>query len=395
MKKLILIAILCVMFMPFVSAALLGVNRVSMDFNDVLRSGYAEDYIVASTGSIDNISLYFEAQGDIKDWISFSPNSSEGVFMNANNPGVVKVIVNPPSDARSGDYKGKILITTGPLGKQSGTMGTNIEVAFEVEVNVRVTDTEIISCSAGGFDIKDAEIGSPIEFSASVGNNGNVRIRPDFQIKVYDQQQKKVVAVLNYSSSRDILPTITDTISAKIENALDVGQYWAEINSSPCGTGAFLTFSILEKGGISDLGEFVRLENGAWAKTGEIVPINAHFRNRGSREVSAQFKGIVTLDGKIVKVISSDKIDVSPGELVQLQTFFTPDEIGQYKLSGRITYNSKLTFEKSSILNVEQGTAKEVGNAVYYIVLGIIILLIFALILLIRKKKKDKKAQKI
>ena len=33
--------------------------------------------------------------------------------------------------------------------------------------------------------------------------------------------------------------------------------------------------------------------------------------------------------------------------------FFTPEEQGRYVISGRVVYNKKLTFEKSSILNVQ------------------------------------------
>jgi hypothetical protein len=36
-------------------------------------------------------------------------------------------------------------------------MGTNIVVAFELKVNVTITDTQMLSCGSGGFDIKDAE----------------------------------------------------------------------------------------------------------------------------------------------------------------------------------------------------------------------------------------------
>lgn len=388
-KKYCLFLFLLVLFIPFADAALLGVNKIDLEYNNVLRSGYAEDYVVVSTGAINNISIYIEAQGDIKDWISFEPKE-QPFTMSANNPSVIKVIVQPPSDARVGDYEGLVLISTGPLGQQSGQMGTNVVVAFELKVKVNITDTQILSCGAGGFDIRDIETGFPLEFYSSVSNGGNVRIKPSFQLKIYDQSQKNIVAILNYSYDKEILPTMTEQISAKFEHQFDVGQYWVDINSPACSGGSLMTFSVLEKGGISDLGEFVRLENNAWALTGDIVPINAQFRNRGARVVSAQFKGIVTLDGKITEVLSSDKLDVAPGEMVPLQTFFTPEEVGQYKITGRINYNKKITYEKSSMLNVEQGEEVKSESKLnkYYIVLGIIILIILVLLVLIIAKKK-------
>jgi len=394
MKKsgiLLLVIFFLVSFLgTFVEGSLLGVNKIDLVYTDLLRGGYAEDSVVVSTGSERNISVYFEAQGNIKDWVSFKEN--QPMTMNSNNPSLINVIIQPPTDAAVGDYEGILLISTGPLGQQEGQMGTNVVVAFEVKIKVKITDTQILSCTAGGFNIKDFEIGNSLDLDAVVNNNGNVRATPDFKIVIYDQEQKKVVANLSYKSNKEIFPTMSSQINAKLENNLNEGQYWTEISSPLCNSASFLTFSVLEKGGISDVGEFVRLKNDAWAKTGDIVPLLAQFKNRGSREVSAQFKGVASLDGKIVKVLSSDKVDVGPGELVNLEVFFTPVEVGQYKLTGRINYNNKLTFEKSSILNVEQGTTVSKGNNanIYYIALLIIILLIILFLILIIRKKKIK-----
>ncbi len=396
MRVLCLVLCLVLMFIivPFVHASLLGVNKVSIDYMNVLRGGYAEDTVVVSSGSSNDIAVYAEAQGDIKDWISFKP-TQQPLAMNANNPSTIQVIVQPPIDARVGFYEGTVLISTGPLANQSGNMGTNVVVAFEVKIRVNITDTQSLSCTAGGFDIKDLEVGNPLDFSASVSNSGNVRVRPDFRINIYDQDQKNLLAVLNYTSPRDILPTLSDQITARLNNTLKVGQYWVDASSPVCNSNSLLTFSVLEKGGISDVGDFVRLQNDAWALTGDIVPINASFRNRGTRIVSAQFKGIVTKDGKIVKTIASDILDVNPGELMQLQSFFTPNIFGQYRISGRVYYNNKITYEKASILNVNPGTSAEsnlwVVYKYYVILLLFIVIIIVLLFLIIRRKKRARK----
>lgn len=388
---------LLILIVPVVNAALLGVNKVESEYRDVLRGGYAEDTVIVSTGSEEDISVYYEASGDIKDWVSFLPEE-QPLTMSADNPALIRMVVQPPIDTAVGTYEGKLLISTGPLGKQESNMGTNIVVAFEVKIRVIVTDTQILSCTAGGFDIKDAEVNYPLEFSATVGNSGNVRIRPSFLVKVFDQDQEKIVATLNYTYDKDILPTLSESIKTNLAHNLKEGQYWAEISSPGCSSGGFLTFSILEKGGISDLGEFIRFQHNSWAKTGEIVSISAQFRNRGQRVVSAQFKGIITDDeNKIVKVLTSDKIDVAPGEMVDLEMFFTPEEIGQYKIAGRVHYNNKITFEKATVLNVEQGT-NAAGQSVldkykYYIILLIIIVVIIVLLLLIIRKKRKKNKQ--
>jgi hypothetical protein len=147
---------------------------------------------------------------------------------------------------------------------------------------------------------------------------------------------------------------------------------------------------VLEKGGISDIGDFVRMQHNPWALTGEIVPINASFRNRGSRIVSARFKGIVSKDGKIIQVLNSDTQDVAPGELAQLQMFFTPKVFGQYRIAGRVHYNNKITYEKGSILNVNPGpdAAGFWSRYKYYVVIFVMLLIIILLLVLIILRKR-------
>lgn len=392
----------CVLFGVFVillinlrigECAQLGVNRVSLTYNDVLRGGYAEDKVVITIGSEESIPVFFEAKGDIADWIRFEPMKGP-IFVNMDNSGRLKIIVEPPNDARVGTYEGKVLITTGSLGKVESSMGSSVEVAFEIKIEVSISDTQILSCNSGGFEIKDSEIGEAIEFSATVLNNGNVRIRPMIEFKIFDQMQEKEILSTNYTAKNEVLPTTSQEILDRIELELPEGQYWAEIRCPDCaGDGAMKTFSILEKGGISDIGEFVRIENSPWAKTGELIPITAYFRNRGERSVYTQFKGTISKDGKIVQVLESDFITVAPQETVPIDMFFKPNEIGQYKINGRIYYNNKITFQKGSIINVNQDTDFKDSNheLLLSIIFTFLIIIIATFIFLLIKRKKRKK----
>ena len=147
-------------------------------------------------------------------------------------------------------------------------------------------------------------------------------------------------------------------------------------------------FDILEKGGITDRGNLVRIENEIWAVTGEIMPITAVFKNTGPRTVSARFKGEITYNGKVVKIIDTDILDAEPGEVVQLQTFFKPTKAGQYSINGRVHFNNKLTTEKGSIINVNQGDGISLSGINYFWYLAVIlIIVIFSMLILIKKKK--------
>lgn len=371
-------------------AALLGVNKVRLDYFDVLRGGYAEDSIVVSSGAPQDVQITLDARGEIADWLRFESEETP-IIINDQSPQRIKIIAEPPSDTQVGEYEGKIVVTTGPLGEVEGNVGAAVIVAFEIQVRITVTDTQILSCAAGGFSIGDFEIGRDMPFAASVTNQGNVRLRPEFTVRIFDQSEEIEVSKIDYAHNSQILPTTTDRVEAQIESDLDPGQYWAYVSAPVCGSGEELvTFSVLERGGLSDLGELVRIENDPWAVTGDKVPVNAFFRNRGDRYVSAQFKGIVSRDGKIVETLLSDTLDVAPGETAVFEMIYEPEITGQYQISGRVVYNNKLTYEKGSMLNVNLGTGPVAENdsLLAWVLVGVIVVAGVLVFMLIRKKRR-------
>lgn len=399
LKLIFIFLTLFILLASFTSAALIGVNKVQMDFLDVMKQGYSENTITLSSASPQNVSVFYETRGEIADWVRFEP-ADEQLILNDQNPVTVKVIVEPPSDARVDEYEGVLLLTTGPLGEVEGNIGASVVVAFEVKIKVVITDTQILTCNAAGYEIQDAEITRDIPFFGTISNTGNVRIKPEFNLDIYNQEQNLIVKTIKYTHNLEVLPTTTQRLEMQLDNELEPGQYWAQISAPTCGTGkSTITFSILEKGGISDIGELIRIENDPWALTRDTVPIKAYFRNRGDRIVSAEFKGTVSKDGKIIEILRSDVYDVNPNELAVIDVFFQPDEPGQYKINGRMYYNNKLSFEKGSILNVNMGenngNSQEGLNLNMPLFLTLVVVIIgLLLFLILRRGKRQKNMRK-
>ncbi|MFC2134928.1 hypothetical protein ACFLTH_09945 [Bacteroidota bacterium] len=395
MKRQIIIFLLVVVLQSLmVNAAVIGVSKASLSFDNVLKFGYAEDFLIVSTDVSDDIGIEKQVSGDIESWIRFQP---EDVVINVENPAKLTVIIEPPEDVANGLYEGEIkLITTPVIQAQSGRFGSSIRTSFIIKVGVEITGDEIISCTAGGFSIDDAEITYPLIFSASVKNNGNVRIKPDFEIDIWDRDQTELLKTVRFTHGVDILPTTTSVITREIENTnLDTGQYWAEIKSPMCGENVLDTFSIVEKGEIVDKGELLSIKNPFWVKVGDIIPIEAVFKNTGTRVESAKLKGTIKLAGQIIKVIDTDAVDVAPGETVSLETFFNPKMPGQYIINARVLYNNKLTFWKSSILNAlpseefeKRISGLRIKELSFTILLIVIIVIILLLLILIKKLRK-------
>ncbi len=392
-KKFFLPIILLLIFLTSIysaESAMIGVNRAELNFNDVLRNGYAEQEFIVSIGTQHDVEVFFEARGEIAEWMRFTPEE-QGVGVNRDNPLRITAILEPPADARVDNYQGSILVSTGALSEDRGRMGTEVVAAFEIKVNLEITDTQILDCGVGGFNLESAEVGFPLAFSASVNNRGNVRINPVFNFEVYDQSENNVVYEDTYDYDREIFPTAREIVSTGLDWDLAPGQYWVRITESLCEGSTYKTFSVLETGAVRDEGELIRINNEAWTSTREILPITATFRNTGERSVTAQFKGTVSKDDRIVEVLESSTLTVDPGEIVNFEMFYQPSEEGRYSIKGRVQYNNKLTFEKGSVINVRDSDdiLRSAQHNFLLIVLIIGVLTIIVLLFLIFKKKRS------
>ena len=378
-------------------AASLSVTKAVMEYSNVLHGGYAEDTVYVSSDTDFDVPLTYETLGDVAGWISFEPDinlTNATLYVSSSRIQPLKIIIQPPADAAVGNYTGAVRIITGTLNRPEGPYGSYLQAAFLIRIRVEVTGTQTLQCNFGGLSIPDAEIGRPVAYSLSVSNSGNVRVRPNSSIDIWNQDQTRLIATrVSSLGDIDVLPTTTRSLDGQIEDDFRIGQYWAYATVYPCGNTQLVSFSILEKGAIADNGELLRIENKPWASTGEIVPISAIFKNNGQRVVSSKLKGAVILNGKIVRTIDTDFIDVAPGEIANITDFFTPKKLGQYQITGRVLYNNKLTFEKSAILNVNQGEEISDFNMLY--VLVVIVIAVVILILLIKIKRRKQRMARI
>ncbi len=392
MKKIIIFGILFFLCFSFVNAVGISVTRATLDFENVLKGGYAEQTFFVSTDAPFSIPLTYELSGEMANWTTISPDMNAPnmtIFVNNTKYQPVTVIIQPPSDIPAGTYTGAVRVITGAINQPGGQYGSQLQAAFLVKLSVVVTGQEILSCSGAGIILRDTEIGQPLEYDMMVSNNGNIRVRPNITVDIWNQDQSKLVMSKDLLFNNvDVLPTTTGSFTNTFTSDLRIGQYWGYVTVHPCENTALVTFNVYDKGTLVDTGEFVRLDSKPWASVGEVVPLTAVFKNTGQRMVSAKFKGVVTLDNRIVDTIDTEYYDISPGQIGNIDFYYTPKNLGQYVITGRILYNNKLSFEKSTVINVNQGTPESGFNWLYIIIIVVILIIIILLVRRIREKKK-------
>ena len=386
--KIMVFALLFLVFVYSVNAVSIGISPGRVRFENVLREGYSERVVTISTGSDEELIAAFKPGGEIKDWIRLEPNATT-FSLTKGNPYRLKIIVQPPSDIRIGNYSGNIEFITEGVGGAAGRAGAFIKTAVTLLINTEVTGREIIKCRAGAFSFDDGEVGFPFEFSYTIINDGNVRLKPVITLDVWDQLQEKLL-LTESAIGNEVLPTTERKISSTLSNSLNEGQYWINMNIDECKASSLLTFSVVEKGGIIDKGELISIINKPWAYTNEPIQITAKFQNSGKRSVTAKFKGAIRLEDKIVRLIETDEVIVPAGEIADIDIFFAPELPGRYTLTGRAIYNKKLTFEKGTVLNVNQAP-EEIAKKFSFLPLLIYVAIIVTILFIVRRIIKEKR----
>lgn len=390
--RIVLALLLLLIAVGSVEAVTLGVNKGVISYDKVLQGGYAEDTVFVSTDNPEPQLVTYEFTGDVADWFRIEPEN-ESFHISASGSQVIRVIVEPPEDAQTGNYTANLRLTSGLFDTAQGDISTSVKGAFSIRLLVEVTGDEVVECVSGGYVIRDAEVGELPEFELRVRNRGNVRLQPEMEIDVWDQSQTKLMATLTERYPGRILPTTEQAFMRVLDLDLPRGQYWADIAVGPCDDGGLITFDILGQGEISDKGTLLRLESQPWAEAGDIVPIKGVFQNTGETTVSAKLRATITKDGKVIGIIESDPLSTGPGQIVTIEEFYRPNTAGQYFVAGRVVYNDKLTGERTSILNVNSGEgfpAARFFSAGTVMTLILILIVIMVLLILIRGKRSKR-----
>jgi hypothetical protein len=393
-RIIILSSCMLILLISQVLALSIGISPGRVQFNSVLKGGYAERQVSISTNVEETLTGHFEPNGEIENWLTFNPNGTDMTLSNG-NPYRLTIRVEPPEDTPTGNYTGFIEFITDGVADIEGRAGGMVKAAVILIINVEVTGDQRIECRAGGFSILDAEQGFPLELRLSVINDGNVRLNPTISVDVWDQLQEKQILNTEFSSDL-VLPTTQRNLFEQISHSLSVGQYWATVRAEECNVEQLLTFNIVEKGAIADVGVLHSLINKPWITLGETVEVLANFQNSGGRSVDAQFKGTIRKEDTIVKIIETEELIVPSGEIVDFPILFTPYEEGRYVLSGRVVYNKKLTFEKSTVINVlSPDDASKSENWLALLLYLILIITILYLLRKIAKKRKEKQEHRL
>jgi len=386
MKHITIALIIAITTINLASAANIGISPANVVFDNVLRGGYSERIITITIDDETEREVEIQPRGEVEEWLSFSETK---FTVSKGKPYYLKVSVNPPTDIQNGNYTGflRVRVSSETVEQEEGTAAGFVIPVLDLYLIVDITDVEFKSCRAQSYSVNSVEEKDPIPFTTSILNNGNVRFNPRVKIDIWNQDQTEVVKTYDYSEI-EISPTTEEELLIRVpSNGLEIGQYWAEISAIDCFSEYTLTFDILEEGALRANGILESIITKTWIDKEETVLIEPRFKNIGEKEVQAYFKGEITRGNKIIQIIETEKSLVPLNSYQDFEFYFTPKEAGKYLISGRVYYDNKKTFERSTVLNVRETSfpIKTIGKYLIYVIL---IVGIAVLTVKIRKEKK-------
>jgi hypothetical protein len=299
------------------------------------------------------------------------------------------MIVNLPENVANGMYNGTITIIAEPQESSESAYALSIVSGVALKTSIDVTGDQIYSFSVSEILVEDTEVGIPIQVSAKIKNEGNVAVKPIIKVLLLDKNGKEML-VTEYKNSTILASQSNKIIFVLPSEKLKEGQYWANVSvyyeNGTLAKDARITLDILEKGAFRTKGELVQIINKVWAKVGDVVKIDAIFENQGELITNAKFQGEVYLGDTLVSMITSEQLSVSPGEKVNLTTYFTPEQCGKYLVRGYVVYSEKLSETKESVINVNSSEtiALSTGSLV---IIGLVIAVSIAAFMVIKKRK--------
>ncbi len=376
--------------LPPAYAITIGATPGSMSFTGVAKGGYAEREFIITTSSEVNVTGHVDFGGDAASWVRLDTNMSRFVI-SRDHPFRGKVVVEPPADAQTGNYTSLVSFVTESTAAVGGTTGSAVRASVAISVSIEIVGEQFISCTVGGYSVSSTETNRPIEFSASILNGGNVRLRPQVSFTIWDQLKRTIVHTYG-TTGPQILPTTRMQVLSRIEHSLPTGQYWLEVSIPDCKTTNEFTFSVVEPGQIADAGDLDGIFVMPFSYVNEPTEVTVVFTNKGPRSVVAKFQGILQKENVPVRQLDSQELVVVPGEQSNFKLSVTPQEAGEYVVTGRVLYNGKLTFEQgasfTALAQQESFSFSWIGIVIYFIILIAVVVLV---ILIRREMRRGRK----
>lgn len=349
--------LLLLIYIPAVSASGISISPSAIQL-EIYRGETAESAFVISNPSDEALNYRISIENN-PDWYSFS--KKEGTLQPGKSA-EISLKASPPLEAQNGEYLTFITVSLEP---EEEKPSLSLSLAAAIKAKLIISGKQVVSLSVGEIAAKDTEQGLPIQISAGLSNDGNVRISPAAEITL----RKNSRLIKKTSEELSGLAPGSNAISRinLTSEDLEPGNYTATAKillGNRAVAEKELDFMIYPYGTFSRSGKFQELSLDAEPKTGKTSKLTGKFQNTGSIALKAQLISEIYKGDRLMAAAESDELLVQPGETAELVSYFRPDEQGDYKILSRVSYGGKTTETRQLSFNIPSAPKLSAGGII-------------------------------
>ena len=201
-KAIVILGVFSLIMPLFVSAS--GIISQSIEIEDAMRGQEVEELLSLVNTSDSEIVFKLSAEGDIADWVSYKQSGDierliTEITALSEEWAKARVFIRIPDDTPNGEYNGSLVALISPSSSEGdeGEFVVGIAQKFDRPVKIVVTDEEIVDFKATVMPEKYVvKKNTPLKIKMIYTNNGNIAIRPNAQVKIFDSSEKEIFNVI-------------------------------------------------------------------------------------------------------------------------------------------------------------------------------------------------------
>lgn len=229
-----MIAFLC---LP-ISAMAIGQITQLIEIKNVLRGQEIQEILTLFNSENNEVEFTLEDEGDIDGWAKFysmddSKNPIEKIKAPAKGriQAIVKLTI--PEDVANGTYSGMINVLNKPKQSEDSNKKTTVAQKVSRRVLIEVSDQEIIECKAFVIPVSySVGQGEPLKIKIVYNNRGNVKIKPNAQLKISFNGEQIHNAIYPYPENEEAVKPLSqkEIFVEWSANDLEKGKHNAQVD---------------------------------------------------------------------------------------------------------------------------------------------------------------------
>lgn len=340
----------------------LSVFPVSLEFPDTFRGGeYVATVGILNSSDIES-TFRFEKAGNAAQWLTITDAADRTrevpeLVVGPRERGQVVAKLAVPREAANGDYRGTVTVlrSQGSSGDPAAK-GSAVSIGAQLPLSVRVTGTQRLEGSVADVSLSEVEVALPLETVVAIQNSGNVVVVPEISVSVATaggpSASQKFAEETIYPGETKRVPTRLDT------SKLTPGEYTARVQVT-FGTKDLGTtekrFTLHPRGTLTRRGTLESLALTSAPEAGGTAKVVARIRNTGQIDSKALFIGELYRGSTLVKAITGIERSVARGDEVPLEVFVDIPSNGDYRLTGKVSFEGNESEPKELTFRVGSG----------------------------------------